>query len=358
MQPVKRRISKSLSVGGVRIGGGAPLVIQSMNACSPTDVEGNLEQLRRLAEAGCRLSRLAVPDRSTLSAFQKIAARSPLPLVADIHFDYRLALAAIDAGAAALRLNPGNIREPGALEKVAAKARAQGVPIRVGVNAGSLDPHMLSRAGGNKVESMVASALQAVEQLEQVGFTDICISLKASDPGLTIAANRRLAEVCDYPLHLGLTEAGPPPQGAIKSAVALAPLLYLGIGDTIRVSLTADPVEEVKAARLILQSLNLLTVGARLIACPGCGRTEVDMRPLAEQVQAYLEDIQEPLTVAVMGCAVNGPGEAREADLGLAGGRHEYLLFARGKVLAKVPEAEAWPALKAAIDEELLRRKA
>ncbi|MDO5033479.1 MAG: flavodoxin-dependent (E)-4-hydroxy-3-methylbut-2-enyl-diphosphate synthase [Eubacteriales bacterium] len=341
-----RRHTRSLQVGQLPLGGAYPVVVQSMNSRPALDIEGNLRELEALAEAGCELSRLAVPNAESLSAFKAIAARSPLPLVADIHFDWRLALGAIEAGASALRLNPGNIREQAGLRQVAQAAKSAGLPIRVGVNSGSLAPEILARFGGVTAEALKESALEAAWLLEEVGFQDICLSVKASQASLMIKANQLLAEACDYPLHLGLTEAGTPKRGVIKSAAALSPLLAAGIGDTIRVSLTADPVEEVRAAWTILEALGLRQRTAQLISCPGCGRTAVDIRPLAQAVEDYLTGIAKPLTIAVMGCAVNGPGEAREADLGLAGGRGEYLLFAKGKPLYKIPEDQALPVLK------------
>lgn len=353
---LERRVTRRLKIGKLQMGGAYPVLVQSMNSRPARDVEGNLEELKRLAEAGCELSRLAVPSADSLPAFKAIADQSPLPLVADIHFDWKLALGAIEAGAAALRLNPGNIRDKSGLRQVAREAKAQGIPIRVGVNAGSLSPEILKRFGGPTAEALKYSALEAANLLETEGFDDICLSVKASHAPLMIEANQLLAQACDYPLHLGLTEAGTPKRGAIKSATALAPLLLAGIGDTIRVSLTADPVEEVKAAWTILESLGLRQRSAQLISCPGCGRTAVDIRPLAQAVDQYLEDLSQPLTIAVMGCAVNGPGEAKEADLGLAGGQGEYLLFAKGRPLYKVPEDQALDCLKQEITK-LLEKK-
>lgn len=322
-----------------------------MNASPAGDAAANLAELQRLAAAGCELSRLAVPRAETLPAFAQIVSASPLPLVADIHFDAHLALGALEAGASALRINPGNIHQPELLREVARQARQRGVPIRIGVNAGSVDRHLLDEEGGLTARALLRSAQEAIQLMESVDFTDLCISIKASSAPLMIEANRLLAKACPYPLHLGLTEAGPAPRGAIRSAAALAPLLEAGIGDTIRVSLTGDPVQEVQAAWQILEALDLRVRGPRLIACPGCGRTEVDLEPLARRVEAYLDTIHVPLQVAVMGCAVNGPGEAREADLGVAGGKHEWLLFRKGKIVRKLAESEVFAALCAAIDE-------
>lgn len=327
------------------------MVVQSMNSSPILDVEANLEELERLAQAGCELSRLAVPNSRALEAFHEIAEHSALPLVADIHFDYRLALGALDAGAAGLRLNPGNIHDQEGLQEVARQAKNRGVPIRVGVNSGSLDPKVIAACGGVNCDAMVESALEAVELLEQQGFRDICLSLKASNPLLMIESNLKIARLCDYPLHLGLTEAGPPKTGIIRSMAALSPLLYAGVGDTIRISLTADPVEEVKVAWELLKSLELRQRGPKLISCPGCGRTEVDIWPMAERVADYLSGVSKNLTVAVMGCAVNGPGEAREADFGLAGGQKEFLVFKKGLSVGKYPEDEAFDLLCRLIDQ-------
>lgn len=348
---IQRRASRQILVGSVAVGAGAPVVVQSMNSSPILDVEANLEELERLAQAGCELSRLAVPNSRAVEAFREIAEHSPLPLVADIHFDYRLALGALEAGAAALRLNPGNIHDQEGLKQVARLAKAKGIPIRVGVNSGSLDPKIIAACGGVNCDAMVQSALEAVSLLEQQGFQDICLSLKASNPLLMIESNLKIAALCDYPLHLGLTEAGPPKTGIIRSMAALSPLLYAGVGDTIRISLTADPVEEVKVAWELLKSLELRQRGPKLISCPGCGRTEVDIRPMAERVADYLSGISQNLTVAVMGCAVNGPGEAREADLGLAGGHEEFLVFKKGEIIGKYPENEAFEVLCRLIDQ-------
>ena len=327
------------------------MVVQSMNSSPILDVEANLEELERLARAGCELSRLAVPNSRALEAFREIAEHSALPLVADIHFDYRLALGALDAGAAGLRLNPGNIHDREGLKEVARQAKTRGIPIRVGVNSGSLDPKVIAACGGVNCDAMVESALEAVELLERQGFQDICLSLKASNPLLMIESNLEISRLCDYPLHLGLTEAGPPKTGIIRSMAALSPLLYAGVGDTIRISLTADPVEEVKAAWELLKSLELRQRGPKLISCPGCGRTEVDIRPMAERVADYLSGVSKNLTVAVMGCAVNGPGEAREADFGLAGGQKEFLVFQKGLSVGKYPEDEAFDLLCRLVDQ-------
>ncbi|MDI9471093.1 MAG: flavodoxin-dependent (E)-4-hydroxy-3-methylbut-2-enyl-diphosphate synthase [Bacillota bacterium] len=336
-----RRAAREVRVGSVLIGGPAPIVIQSMNATDTRDVARTLAEIERLHAAGCQLTRVAIPDMAAAGALNEIVRRSPLPVVADIHFDHRLAIAAVENGAAKIRINPGNIGGETKLAAVVDCCRAHGVPIRVGVNAGSLSRDMLQKHGGISVPAMVESALLAVRAVEAAGLDNIVISAKASDPALTIAVNRALARETDYPLHLGVTEAGTPERGRVRAAVALGTLLAEGIGDTIRISLTGDPVLEVEAAWTILQALGLVRRGATLVSCPTCGRTEVDLVPLAAELERRISGIRRPLTVAVMGCPVNGPGEARAADVGIAGGRGEFLLFAKGEVLARVPEAEA-----------------
>ncbi len=345
-----RRKSRLLHVGSVAVGGTAPIAVQSMNASPAHDFEANLEELGKLAAAGCEISRFSVPDEAAAAVLKKLCERSPLPLVADIHFDYRLALLALEAGAAALRLNPGNIHSREGLKEIARAASARQVPIRVGVNAGSLDPRILREEGGVTAKALKRSALEAAALLEETGFHDICLSLKASNPRLCIEATRLVAEACDYPLHLGVTEAGFSVSGVIRSAVGIGTLLAEGIGDTLRVSLTDEPVEEVRAAWLILSALSLRERGPTLISCPGCGRTQVDIRQSARAVEDYLKNKSSRIKVAVMGCAVNGPGEAREADLGLAGGRGEFLLFKKGKIIRKMPESDALSALFREID--------
>ncbi|NLK88741.1 MAG: flavodoxin-dependent (E)-4-hydroxy-3-methylbut-2-enyl-diphosphate synthase [Clostridiaceae bacterium] len=353
---IRRRYSKTVRVGRLLIGGQAPVVIQSMNNTDTRNVEATLSQIRQLAEAGCALTRVAVPDMEAAEALAKIRRSSPLPIVADIHFDYRLALAAIESGADKIRINPGNIGGADRVRQVAESARAHGIPIRVGVNSGSLSRAMLDRYQGINARSMVASALEAVAMLEAVRFTDLVISIKASDPLLTIESYRLLADKTDYPLHVGVTEAGTRYEGVIRSSVGIGALLAEGIGDTIRVSLTADPVEEVRAARAILRSLALTSGGPRVISCPTCGRTEVDLQRIAEEVENRLQAYDCPIEVAVMGCAVNGPGEAAHADVGIAGGKGEFLIFSRGDILRKVPQAEAVEALMAEIDKIILRK--
>lgn len=345
----ERKLTRAVKVGGVQIGGNAPIVIQSMNNTDPRDIEGSLRQIQALADAGCDLTRLAVPDMEAAEAFKQIRLRSALPLVADIHFDYRLALAAVQAGADKIRINPGNIGGPDRIKQVVDACRERQIPIRVGVNSGSLSRGMIDRFGGVNAQSMVASALESVQLLEKWNFEDIVISIKASDPALTIETYRLLSAQTDFPLHLGVTEAGTRLQGAIRSAVGIGTLLAEGIGDTMRVSLTAEPVAEVEAAYSILQALGLRRRGPELISCPTCGRTSVDLIRIAGEVEERLKQVKTPLKVAVMGCAVNGPGEARHADVGIAGGVGEFLIFAHGKIIRKVPQDEAVDALMAEI---------
>ena len=338
---LNRRKTRQISVGDVLIGGGAPSAIQSMTNTDTADVAATLTQIRRLAAAGCDIVRLTVPDEKAAAALSDIITGSPVPLIADIHFDYQLALAALDKGIAGLRINPGNI---GGLDKVRLVARAakeRGVPIRIGVNSGSLSREILAKNGGVTAAALVESAMQEIAALEAEGFYDIKISLKASNVPLMLEAYRELAQKVDYPFHIGVTEAGMPRRGSIKSAVGIGALLAEGLGDTLRVSLAGDPVEEVFVAREILRSLGLYTQGVNYIVCPTCGRTKIDLPRIAAEIERRVEDlhIEKPLTLAVMGCVVNGPGEAREADFGLAGGDGEGVLFAKGKVIGKYPES-------------------
>ena len=338
---LNRRKTRQISVGDVLIGGGAPIAIQSMTNTDTADVAATLTQIRRLAAAGCDIVRLTVPDEKAAAALSDIITGSPVPLIADIHFDYQLALAALDKGIAGLRINPGNI---GGLDKVRLVARAakeRGVPIRIGVNSGSLSREILAKNGGVTAAALVESAMQEIAALEAEGFYDIKISLKASNVPLMLEAYRELAQKVDYPFHIGVTEAGMPRRGSIKSAVGIGALLAEGLGDTLRVSLAGDPVEEVFVAREILRSLGLYTQGVNYIVCPTCGRTKIDLPRIAAEIERRVEDlhIEKPLTLAVMCCVVNGPGEAREADFGLAGGDGEGVLFAKGKVIGKYPES-------------------
>ena len=343
-------MSRQIRVGAVAVGGGAPVSIQSMTNTPTHDVAATLNQIRALATAGCQIVRVAVPDQAAAQAIGPLKAHSPLPLVADIHFDYRLALEAVRQGVDKIRINPGNIGAPERVKAVADACRERGIPIRIGVNGGSLEKPLLAKYGGPTPEALVDSALGHAALLEQYGFHDICISLKSSSVPVTMRAYQLMAQRCDYPLHLGVTEAGTPPAGVLKSAVGIGGLLALGIGDTFRVTLTADPVEEIAAAKQILRAAGLRRDGPELIACPTCGRTQIGLIPLAQQVERLLEQVDKPITVAVMGCVVNGPGEARHADVGIAGGRGEGVLFRRGKIVGKVPEEQLIPALKKLID--------
>lgn len=345
----ERRKTRQVRVGGVLIGGDAPIAVQSMNNTDTRDIHRTLEQIAALHDAGCEITRLAVPDLAAVEAFAAIRRASPIPIVADIHFDYRLAIAAISAGADKIRINPGNIGGQNRVEKVVNAARERGVPIRVGVNSGSLSQEMLDRFGGVNARSMTESALDSVRLIEQCDYDNLVISIKASDPALTIETYRLLSSQTDFPLHLGVTEAGTIREGTIRSAVGIGTLLAEGIGDTLRVSLTADPVEEVQAAYSILKSLGLRRRGVEFISCPTCGRTEVDLVGIATTVEERLKKINAPIRVAVMGCAVNGPGEARGADVGMAGGKGEFLIFRSGKILRKVPESDAIEALLAEV---------
>lgn len=347
---ISRKRTRSVCIGGVNIGNGAPIVVQSMTNTDTRDAAATLEQIRRLAGAGCEIARLAVPDMAAAKAFKDIKAASPLPLIADIHFDSRLAVASLEAGADALRINPGNIGGPAAIDRVVDAAKAHNAVIRVGVNSGSLEKHLLAKYGGPAPQALVDSALAHVRLLEERGFEDIKISLKSSSVLDSIEAYTLLAEACDYPLHIGITEAGTLLRGAVKSAVGLGVLLWRGIGDTLRVSLTADPVEEMAVAWEILRSLGLRQRGPEIISCPTCGRTEVNLLRLAAEVEKRLAKETASIKVAVMGCVVNGPGEAREADIGLAGGRGKGIIFRKGEVVRSV-DGEA--ALLAAFMDEL-----
>ena len=344
-------MSRQISVGGVLVGGGAPISIQSMTNTPTHDVEATLSQVRALAAAGCDIVRVAVPDMRAAQAVGALKAGSPVPLVAGIHFDYRLALAAAEQGIDKIRINPGNIGAPERVEAVAKTCKERGIPIRVGVNGGSLEKELLAKYGGPTPEAMVESALGHIKLLERYGFEDICVSLKASSVPATMRAYQLMAQKYDYPLHLGVTEAGTKDLGELKAAAGIGGLLALGIGDTLRVSLTADPVEEVFAARRILKAIGLRREGPELIACPTCGRTQVNLIAMARQVEELLKDVDKPITVAVMGCVVNGPGEASHADVGLAGGRGEGVLFKHGRIVAnKVPEDQLVPELMKLIE--------
>jgi len=337
--------TRQIQVGGIAVGGGAPVTVQSMCNTDTRNVAATLEQIRRLAEAGCEIVRCAVPDMAAAEALRAIKTGCPMPLIADIHFDHRLALASIEAGVDALRINPGNIGETWKVREVVAACANAGIPIRIGVNAGSLEKRLLEKYGHPTAEALVESALNNIRMLEDLNFEQIKVSIKASDVRRTIDAYRLLAGRVDYPLHIGVTEAGTTWSGTIKSAIGIGALLVDGIGDTLRVSLTGDPVEEVRVGWEILKSLELRERGPVFISCPTCGRCEIDLIDIAEEVERRLHGLPKKITVAVMGCVVNGPGEAREADLGLAGGRGEGVIFRRGKLIRKVPQAEMVEAL-------------
>ncbi|MBA3654367.1 MAG: flavodoxin-dependent (E)-4-hydroxy-3-methylbut-2-enyl-diphosphate synthase [Actinobacteria bacterium] len=342
----ERRSTRQIMVGAVPVGGGAPVTVQSMTITKTADVEGTLAQIYALAGAGADIVRCTCNESAAAEGLAQIVPRSPVPIVADIHHQYLMALAALDAGVHCLRLNPGNIRRPEHIKLVAQEARDRKVPIRIGVNAGSLDPKLYEKHGGATPEALVESARIELAYFEEVGFDDVKISVKASNVPLMIEAYRMLADVTDHPLHLGVTEAGPPPAGLIKSTAGLATLLAEGIGDTIRYSLTADPVEEARAGRQLLEAMGLRErKGLDLIACPSCGRAEIDVIKVARDAQEAFEGRNLPIQVAVMGCVVNGPGEAREADLGIAAGRKRGHLFVKGKVVRVVPEDEMVSAL-------------
>ena len=346
-----RTNTRQLNVGGVLLGGGAPVTVQSMCNTDTRDAKSSLAQICRLADAGCEIIRLAVPDEAAADAMAEICRSSPIPVVADIHFDYRLALKCAAAGVAKIRINPGNIGGEERVRAVAEACGARGIPIRIGINAGSLEKRLLEKYGAPTPEAMVESAVGHVALLEQYGFFDICLSLKASSVPTTLAAYRLAAERFAYPLHLGITEAGTQFQGTVQSAVGIGAMLLGGIGDTIRVSLTADPLEEVRAGIAILKAAGLRRGGAKVISCPTCGRTQIDLIGTAQRVEAALADCKRDITVAVMGCIVNGPGEAREADFGLAGGRGEAVLFRKGEIVGKVPEQDMVAALLRLVEE-------
>ncbi len=345
-----RNVTRQISVGDVKIGGNAPVSVQSMLNTKTTDVEACLAQIKALAAAGCEIARLAVPDMDAATAFGQIADRSPLPLVADIHFDYRLAIAAAEAGASKIRINPGNIGGEDRVRAVVDCCRAHHIPIRIGVNGGSLEKSLLQRYGRPTANALVDSAFSHIALLERFGFFDICVSMKSSDVPVMMEAYRLFSERSSYPLHVGVTETGTEYMGTIKSAVGIGGLLCMGIGDTIRVSLTADPVQEVEAAKAILKAAGLRKDGVNIISCPTCGRTRIDLIGLTRQVEEALKDCKKQLTVAVMGCVVNGPGEARQADVGIAGGDDCGVLFVKGELIEKMPYEALLPALLSYID--------
>ena len=338
-------MTRQILVGGIPIGGGAPVVIQSMLNTKTTDVEGSLAQIRALKTAGCQIARLAVPNMEAARGFAQICQESPLPLVADIHFDYKLAIAAAEGGASKIRINPGNIGGEDRVEAVVAVCKEKNIPIRIGVNGGSLDKRLLEKYGHPTAEALVESAFEHLELLEKRGFYNTCVSMKSSAVPTMVKAARLFRERCDYPIHIGVTETGPVRMGLMKSAMGIGALLLDGIGDTIRVSLTDDPVEEVYAAKDILKAAGLRKEGVNIISCPTCGRTRIDLIGLVNQVDAALKDCQKPITVAVMGCVVNGPGEAREADIGIAGGDGWGMIFEKGEQVEKLPYDQLLDAL-------------
>ncbi|UWG98519.1 flavodoxin-dependent (E)-4-hydroxy-3-methylbut-2-enyl-diphosphate synthase [Dehalobacter sp. DCM] len=353
---MERRIAKEVKIGSVRIGGNNPVVIQSMTNTDTRDVQATLAQIRQLAEIGCEVIRVAVLNEQAAVALEEICGMSPIPVVADIHFDYHLALKAVEGGVHGLRINPGNIGEKWKVQEVVRAVQERKIPIRIGVNTGSLEKDILEKYRGVSAEGMVESALSHVRILEDLGYDQIKISLKASKVPLMVDAYRQIAGMVDYPLHIGVTEAGTVKSGVVKSAVGIGTLLAEGIGDTIRVSLTGNPIAEIPVATNILRVLNLKEGGFELISCPTCGRTQIELAQLADDVEQQLEALPSPekrITVAVMGCVVNGPGEAREADFGIAGGKGRGMLFQKGEVVAHLPEEELVPALMQRIKQHI-----
>ena len=344
-------MTRQINVGGVTIGGGAPVVIQSMLNTKTTDVAGSLAQINQLKMAGCQIARLAVPNMEAARGFAEICKESPLPLVADIHFDYKLAIAAAEGGASKIRINPGNIGGEDRVQAVVEVCKDKKIPIRIGVNGGSLDKKLLEKYGHPTADALVESAFEHLALLEKYGFYDTCVSMKSSTVPTMVEAARKFRTRCDYPIHIGVTETGPVKQGLIKSAMGIGALLLEGIGDTIRVSLTDDPVEEVYAAKDILKAAGLRKEGVNIVSCPTCGRTRIDLIGLVNQVDEALKDCQKPITVAVMGCVVNGPGEAREADIGIAGGDGWGMIFEKGEQVEKLPYDELLPALLKRIEK-------
>lgn len=350
--------TKVVQIGKRQIGGGNPILIQSMCNTKTEDVEATVEQILALEHAGCDIIRVAVPTMEAAAALTEIKRQIHIPLVADIHFDYRLAIAAIECGADKIRINPGNIGSRERIQAVVDKAKEYGVPIRVGVNSGSLEKPLVEKYGGVTAEGLVESALDKVALIEQMGYDNLVISIKSSDVMMCVKAHELIAKKTHYPLHVGITEAGTVIAGNIKSAVGLGLILSQGIGDTIRVSLTGSPLEEIKSAKLILKTLGLRRGGVEVVSCPTCGRTQIDLIGLANQVETLVQGYPLDIKVAVMGCVVNGPGEAKEADLGVAGGIGEGLLIRKGEIVKKMPESELLPALKAELDRMVEEKKA
>jgi (E)-4-hydroxy-3-methylbut-2-enyl-diphosphate synthase len=348
-----RKVTRQINIGNIPIGGGAPVSVQSMTNTDTRDVAATAAQIQRLAEAGCEIIRVAVPDSTAADALKRIKELSPIPVIADIHFDYRLALQAIENGIDALRLNPGNIGDADKVREVVKAAKERNIPIRIGVNAGSLDKIILEKYQGVTAEGLVESAIQHIGILEELDFFDIKVSLKAFEIPLLMEAYRLVAERVDYPLHIGVTESGTPWAGTIRSAVGIGALLSQGIGDTLRVSLTGDPVKEVRVGFEILKAIGLREKGPVIVSCPTCGRTEIELIRIAEEVEARIQHITKPIKVAIMGCVVNGPGEAREADVGIAGGKGVGLLFRKGQVIRKVPEVDMVEELLKEIEDIL-----
>ncbi|SDY53228.1 4-hydroxy-3-methylbut-2-en-1-yl diphosphate synthase [Evansella caseinilytica] len=348
---VHRKNTRPVKVGPLTIGGNDEVVIQSMTMTKTHDVEATVAEIKRLEEAGCQVVRVACPDMRAAEAIPEIKKGINIPLVADIHFDYKLALKAIEGGVDKIRINPGNIGRKEKVEAVVNAAKAKGIPIRIGVNAGSLERRILDKYGYPTADGMVESALHHIKILEDLDFHDIIVSMKASDVRLAVEAYEKAAQTFDYPLHLGITESGTLFSGTIKSAAGLGILLNKGIGNTVRISLSADPVEEIKVAKELLKSFGLAANAATLISCPTCGRIEIDLISIANEVEEYIQKVNAPIKISVLGCAVNGPGEAKEADIGIAGARGEGLLFKKGKVVRKVPEASMVEELKKEIDK-------
>jgi len=342
---MKRKKTRQISIGGVTVGGNAPISVQSMTKTDTRDVDKTVAQIQGLEAAGCEIVRVAIPDKVACERFGEIRERVKLPLVADIHFDHRLAIGAMERGADAIRINPGTIRGRKRVEDIVGMAKDRAIPIRIGINSGSLERDLLTKYEGATPDAMVESALRSIRFMEDLDFHEIKVSLKASDVIKTIDAYRLISREVDYPLHLGITEAGTLISGTIKSSIGIGLLLYEGIGDTLRVSLTGDPVDEVRVGYGILRALGLRQRGADIVSCPTCGRCEIDLIPIAEEVERKLSHLRDPIRVAVMGCVVNGPGEAREADVGIAGGRRGGLLFREGKVLRKCPQGDLVQAI-------------
>ncbi|MBB6216516.1 (E)-4-hydroxy-3-methylbut-2-enyl-diphosphate synthase [Anaerosolibacter carboniphilus] len=347
----KRKKTKTIQCGNVKIGGDAPISIQSMTNTDTRNVQATVKQILELEEAGCEIVRVAIPDEEAANAIKQIKSLIHIPLVADIHFDYRLALLAIENGIDKLRLNPGNIGDIDRVRKVVEQGKERNIPIRIGVNAGSIDKRIFEKYGEVNAEALVESAMEHIQILEHLNFEDMVISLKASDIRLTVEAYRLLSQKVNYPLHIGITEAGTLWGGTVKSSIGIGSLLLDGLGDTIRVSLTGDPVEEIKVAKEILKSLRLRSFGVNLISCPTCGRCQIDLIQLANRIEKKLMQVDKPITVAIMGCAVNGPGEAREADIGIAGGKSSALLFKKGEIIRKLSEDEIEQVLLEEIDK-------